>query len=116
MSTDQNVLWAVVELMGHQRIAGRISDHPLGGETFLRVDVPAVGDAPAFTKLFGGKAVYAISFVDEAIATAVAKQLRARPVDSYQMSDAIRQALADKRIVHGGTTHGLLHDDDEFPG
>ena len=30
---------AVVELFGHQRIAGTVSQHVFGGETFVRVDV-----------------------------------------------------------------------------
>jgi len=50
MTSDQTELWAVVELFGHQRIAGKISEHNLGG-TFVRVDVPSVGGRPAFTKL-----------------------------------------------------------------
>ena len=36
--------WAVVELFGHQQIAGRVTEASIGGCSFLRVDVP---DQPA---------------------------------------------------------------------
>ena len=32
--------WAIVELFGHQRIAGKISEHAVGGCSFVRIDVP----------------------------------------------------------------------------
>lgn len=34
------VFWAIVELMGHVKLAGRLSEHQLGGQTLLRLDMP----------------------------------------------------------------------------
>ena len=31
----ENGFWALVELFGHQRIAGFVSEHAMGGETFV---------------------------------------------------------------------------------
>ena len=56
--------WAVCELFGHAKIAGRVSEHTIAGGAFLRVDVPAVDGAngqQAFTRFFGVGAVYAIT-------------------------------------------------------
>jgi hypothetical protein len=39
--------WAVVELFGHQQIAGRVTEASIGGCSFLRVDVP---DQPALPR------------------------------------------------------------------
>ena len=36
--------WAIVEIMGHTRIAGRITETTLAGGVFLRIDVPEAGD------------------------------------------------------------------------
>ncbi len=81
--------WAVVELFGHQRIAGLLSEQVIGGCNFLRVDVPAAGGQKTFTKLYGQGAIYAISFVEEAIARELAAQLRARPVEVYELSNLL---------------------------
>lgn len=78
-------VYAIVELFGHTRIAGQLSEHMLAGSAFVRIDVPAIGDQPSFTKLFGASAIYGISFVAEPIATAMAAQLRAAPVGTYEL-------------------------------
>lgn len=52
------IQWAIVEIFGHSRYAGIISEHAIGGCSFVRVDVPETGEEPAFTKLFGQGAIY----------------------------------------------------------
>jgi PRTRC genetic system protein C len=79
--------WALIELFGHQRIAGFLTEQAIGGCSFLRVDVPAVDGVPAFTKLFGQGAIYGISFVSEEIAKAAAKSYRIRPVSTYEIPE-----------------------------
>ena len=97
--------WAILELMGHTRMAGRISEAPLCGATVLRVDVPEVtvhasayrngGPAtdsrriPAPTKLLTLQAVYALNPVDEATATAAAHLFAHEPVSPYTLARAI---------------------------
>lgn len=75
--------WAVVEVMGHNRYAGRVSEQALGGCAFVRVDVPAVDDRPAFTKLLGQASIFAITPCSEETATAVAAQCCDRPIAIY---------------------------------
>lgn len=41
--------WALVELFGHQRIAGHVTEQQIGGCQFVRVDVPEIEDKPGFT-------------------------------------------------------------------
>lgn len=53
-------VWAVVELFGHQRIAGRVTEQVIAGQGFIRVDVPAIGNQSGFTRLFGSGAIYSI--------------------------------------------------------
>jgi len=63
-STDTNSTfrsWCIVEIMGHQRYAGLVTEEALGGTNFVRIDVPEVGEVPAFTKLFGAGSIYAIT-------------------------------------------------------
>ena len=54
--------WAVVEIMGHKRFAGKVTEQAMGGAGFVRIDVPEItlpsGDVlPAFTKLFGAASI-----------------------------------------------------------
>ena len=109
--------WAIVELFGHQRIAGRVTEQTVGGSSFVRVDVPAVEQidtssaTQAFTKLFGPAAIYSISFVDEAAAMLAARDLRVQPIDSY----SLRRALEDLPALGIARQAGLPLDDDRPP-
>ena len=82
--------WAIIEIFGHQRIAGRVTEQTIGGCSFVRVDVPAVGKEQAFTKLFGQGAIYAITFTDEAAATLAAGAIQARPIDTWELQRAMK--------------------------
>jgi len=77
--------WCVVELMGHQRIAGLVTEQNVFGSALMRVDVPEVEGRPAFTKLYGASAIYAVTPVEERIARAVAKSCEVRPVETWQL-------------------------------
>lgn len=88
MSTDNKFeSWALVELFGHQRIAGKVSEQSIGGCNFVRVDVPATDGEPEFTKLYGNGAIYAITPVAEEIARAAAKSYRVVPVSAYEIPE-----------------------------
>jgi hypothetical protein len=75
--------WAIVELFGHARIAGKISEHTIGGCAFVRVDVPQTKSVPAFTRLLGQGAIYSITFVDELVAMRAVESIRPAPVTIY---------------------------------
>jgi len=74
--------WAIIEIFGHTRLAGLISEARIGEASFLRVDVPASedGQRQGFTRFYGPAAIYSITIVDEAVARSAAHQLRVRPV------------------------------------
>lgn len=105
MSDQQQGLdtWAVVELLGHRQIAGRVTEEPVAGTNMLRVDVPAVDEWPAHTKYFGGGSIYAIHPCTEDIARKASANLAAAwgytpmPVSVPELSAAssvIREARA----------------------
>ena len=86
MSEDKFEQWAIVELFGHQRIAGLVSEDSIGGCTFVRVDVPKDGgEGFTFTRYLGNGAIYAINIVDETIAREAAKRIGSRPVYGYDL-------------------------------
>ena len=79
--------WGIVELMGHQRVAGRLSEQPLGGGNLLRVDIP---NGEGFRSTFyGASAIYAVHITDEAAARKIADSCGTRPTYAYELSQAV---------------------------
>lgn len=78
---------AVVELFGHNQIAGLVTEQAIGGATFVRVDVPKTSARAAFTKFFGAGAIYAITPVDESVAAKMAEALEVAPVQEWRLKE-----------------------------
>jgi len=77
--------WALVELFGHQKIVGKVSEATLAGGAFLRVDVPALDASPAFTRFYGPGAVYSINPVSEEVARGLMTRYRNEPVSRFEL-------------------------------
>lgn len=105
--------FAVVELFGHSTIAGLVTEESIGGASFIRIDVPAIDeDHPAFTKYYGGAAIYGISPCSEEIARHVAGRLRARPVQSYMLPEPKPQARTLDSVAKVADVDDYDGDDD----
>jgi DNA polymerase-3 subunit epsilon len=83
----------VVELFGHSRIAGKVTEQAIGGATFVRVDVPKTSKREGFTRFYGASAIYSITPVDEQIAGLMADRLEVEPVSEWTLSLALRDKL-----------------------
>lgn len=79
--------WAIVELFGHNRIAGKCSEQNVAGSNMLRIDVPETEKNPAFTRLLGHAAIYAINPVTEEVATHWAKMLHCAPINAWDVRE-----------------------------
>lgn len=75
--------YAIVELMGHNIVAGHIREQTIAGAAMLRVDVPAVGNRPAYTKFYAPSAIYAITPADEHTANVAAQNLAVTPISPW---------------------------------
>lgn len=110
--------WAIVEVMGHSKYAGYVSEQAIGGASFVRVDVPeciyeeeecAVDErgyadyslprikstvsVPAFTKLLGQSSIFAITPTTEDLARRAAAGFRSRPLNEYDLPERKPMAL-----------------------
>jgi len=99
--TQPPAQWAIVDLFGHSRYAGRISEQELAGSSFVRIDIPETDSQPAFSKLFGAAAVYSITFVTETIARALAREYEIRPVETYSIQK-LKDRIALTAANHTG--------------
>lgn len=124
--------YAIVELFGHAKVAGRISEQTFGGDAFVRVDVPEIevteydwsGESrgekrrtiQAHTRSFGAKAIYAISWCDEATAAIAARSIKHEPLQPYSVKKAIDSLPDEQRHRLLSSKHGaqgeFLSDDE----
>lgn len=81
--SDSFESYCIVELFGHQKIAGKVTEQVIGGQSFVRVDVPETKRTSAFTRLFGAGAIYSITPVSEEIALRAAESIYVEPVTVY---------------------------------
>jgi hypothetical protein len=79
--------WAIIELFGHNQIAGYVTDAPMFGTSMMRVDVSDIEGHPGYTKYFGGSAIYAITPTTKEIAIEATKRLDVRPVANWIVPD-----------------------------
>lgn len=107
---------AIVELMGHARIAGKVSEQVIAGAAMLRVDVPQTAEQTPFTKFYAPNAIYCITPVEEHIAQAAAERFQERPIQPWVLNFSAPQ-LVEKITVHpeDDWDEDLYDFDDEWP-
>ena len=87
MSTEQD--WAIVELMGHRRRAGLVSEVERFGTKLLRIDIPIGATETSVTEFYSGSAIYAFRPCSEDVARAAVEAIGdPRPVQpaSYRLT------------------------------
>lgn len=81
--------WAVVELMGHRKVAGQVRQVEQYGTPMLRVDV-FEGDAATATatQFYSGQSIYCLTPVHEDVARGYAKGRVELPVERWELPAA----------------------------
>ncbi|HEU0113098.1 MAG TPA: hypothetical protein VFQ80_00385 [Thermomicrobiales bacterium] len=92
--------WAILELMGHRRLGGRVSEATIAGAAFLRIDIPRPDDPERVvaTQFYNPAALYSLTPTTAEIACAIAAQAP-QPVSRW-----------DLRAIDAGEATGLDHD------
>ena len=109
MSTENNDSWAVVELMGHVTLAGRVTKPGEYGGLW-QVDVPE-GDTYR-TEFFGSQSVYRIRIVSEEIARGYARP--AHEVLEYDAPIVTRAQYENSMQKAREQYHNLSRENDEL--
>jgi len=76
---EQLSTWAILELFGHKRLAGFVTQQSIGAAALIRIDVPDVQldddtRSYAFTKYVGPGAIYCLTPCSEEVARAAAQR------------------------------------------
>lgn len=99
-------LFAIVELFGHQRIAGKVTEQTVGSATFIRVDVPETQSQPSFTRIVNPTAVYAINPVTEEVMKHMAENISQKPIEAWDIREMQKKLL---ELTEGNKT--LIEDE-----
>lgn len=99
--------WAILELMGHRRLAGRVTQAELFGTALLRLDVyPGDAEKPIATQYYGGSSIYCLTPSTEAVCRRYAQNVQPEPVTKWD--------LAEKVLPPARTSSRAPEDDDGY--
>lgn len=90
--------WALVEVMGHRRLAGKVTEVNLFGSKMMRVEIPEVDGIPAHEQILSGSAIFAFTPVGVEAARALAATIKHMPFDPWLLAPSQRPLLTDDQI------------------
>lgn len=97
--------YAIVELMGHSRIAGKVTEITVFGTAMLQVDVPKTERREGYTKIYSAMAVYCITPTDERTSTLAAERFDEPAIQPY--------ILPESPVLAGKVMSRYTTDDDD---
>lgn len=86
-------IFAIVELFGHQRMAGKVTEQTIGSSSFIRIDVPETPSQPAFSRMLNPSAVYAINPVTEEVMNVSAQQFQKKPIEAWDIREMQKKLM-----------------------
>lgn len=116
--------WAIIEMFGHKRVAGKVSEHVLGSAVLVRVDVPEslvqrrggvpgeMVTSPAFTKLIGPSSIYCLTPCSEEVARRAAQEfVRWDPPIPVEFQPQLPASVSVE--MRGADSGAVLSDEEE---
>jgi len=94
---DKFEQWCLVELFGHTKLAGLVSEQTIGGQSFVRVDVPATSKQQGFTRLLGNGSIYSMTPMTEELVKAMAEKFQSTPLGVWDLPEEVREAISAGR-------------------
>ncbi|OFZ55001.1 MAG: hypothetical protein A2428_03250 [Bdellovibrionales bacterium RIFOXYC1_FULL_54_43] len=104
--------WAIVELLGHVRMAGMVSEEERFGCKMGRIDIPT-DDGKFATQYFGGGSVYRLTPTSEEAARAVAKRNVPQPVHQWELPAPPSGPVAPSEFSQSRARQDIERDESE---
>ena len=106
--------FAIIELFGHSKLAGKCTEQNVAGTNFLRVDVPKTSSNPPYSRLLNHAAIYAINPVTEEVANAYAERLQVAPLTAWDVREHTK--MINAQLTGGQKSEGvIIPGGDDFP-
>lgn len=77
--------WGILEILGHRRLAGILSEETIAGAAMVRIDIPKPEGSGFSTQYYASAALYAITPCDEATARAFSQDNQPRPIARWEL-------------------------------
>ena len=106
--------WAIVELMGHRKLAGHVTQVEVAGHGMLRLDVPGTNGEPAATQFYSPASLYCLTPTTEEIARGLATRNQPAPVTRWELPSPKREP-AQEDPLFGAGRHDFDPDEDDEP-
>lgn len=104
--------WCVVELLGHRRVGGYVTEQTIAGKGFLRIDIPR-RDGTMTTQFANPDSLYCLTPTTEELARAVALENQPEPVHRWELPPARVSVTPDDH--YGDEPSDNDEDDDHQP-
>lgn len=78
-------MWAILEIMGHRRLGGFVSEQQIAGAAFLRIDVPGPEGNITASQFYAPSSIYCITPTSEETARRTALANQPAPVQEWQL-------------------------------
>lgn len=84
MEASEFKQWCILELMGHRKLAGLVSEENRFGTVMCRIDIPGP-DGKTVTQFYGGSSIYACTPTTEELCRAFSKNSAPAPVSRWEL-------------------------------
>jgi hypothetical protein len=112
--TEKFESWVKLELMGRKVLIGKASEVLIAGAPLLRIDVPASGDMPAYTQMYGASAIYCITPITEEVALRAAPNYNVEPISKYELRPPTLSQTDRERLKNGNWGEAHIVGDDGY--
>ena len=90
--------WAILELMGHRRLAGLVREQTIGSASFIRIDIFVKDEKATATQFYNPSAIYCLTPVSEELARQIAKRDQPQPVTRWELPEIPLKQECDYEI------------------
>jgi hypothetical protein len=102
MENSEFKQWAILELMGHRKLGGLVTEETRFGTNMLRIDVFIPGcETAAATQYYTAASVYCLTPTTEDIARRYAKGMIPAPVSRYELAPIVQVETPGNRNFGG---------------
>jgi hypothetical protein len=109
MSEERYAQWSILELLGHRRLAGFVTEQEIAGKGFLRIDIPGTEKKGPLTQFYSPDSVYGLTPTTEELARGAAASSSPEPVSRWEL----RLSEGERQLATMDVGEDVEHQDGE---